>query len=489
MKVLLINPPFNRLKGLKKMFYPIGLGYIGAVLKDNGFEVKIYQVENNRGALAKVSLKNKYQQMFQKYHNYLQALKTDHHYVWNEIREIFRVEKPKVVGISCMTVHLKTGLKMADIIKEMDKECKVVFGGPHPTIIPDDIMQSENVDFAIRGEGEYTMLALCQAIADGAGDLKKIDGLSFKIKNRIIHNSPRKLIKDIDTLPFPLRTNLIFSHLFSPQDLGVMITSRGCPFGCTFCSSRSIWGKKVRYNAVKKIIDEIKLLVSECRTREFFFWDDSFSFNRERIIEICNTLIKEKIEISWGCTTRLDLLDDELLSWMRQAGCSQIDVGIESGSERILKKIRKGIILKQIKQGIKLITDHNIFVTTFFMIGFPDETEEDIRRTFDLIKNVNATVTISLFTPYPGTELFQNLLDIGMVSIKQDWSQISHQSPNNHFTKYIDRNTFRELVKEGMKIVDSHNKLFKFKFNYLRNNLSFYIRNPKYFFNKLKRSV
>ena len=486
MKILLINPPFHRLKGLQKTYYPIGLGYLGSALEKAGFAVKLYQAENPRESLAKIGLKNKNRLMLQMYRKYLQALADDAHPVWREISQVIADESPDMVGVSCMTVYLASALKIAAIVKNNNPHCRVVFGGHHPTLLPDDVLQRPDIDFVVRGEGERTFVELAEALATG-GDLAQIPGLSWRCEDDIKHNPQQELIHDLDSLSPPLRSGLIFPESFSPTDLGVVITSRGCPFSCTFCSAKSMWGRKVRYRSIENVMAEIKMLVNDHRLKEIFFWDDSFTVDRRRTIELCQAIGDEKLGISWACTTRLDLLDDELLAAMKRAGCAQIDVGIESGSEPILQSIKKGVTLALIDRGIELIHKHRIFATAFFMIGFPDETVEDIQRTFALMRKIPATITFSVFTPYPGTELFQYMEKSGLVVDIDDWSKLSHHSPNNYFTRNIDRATFAQLVEQGASIVDEHNNRFIYKYHYLRNNLTFYLKNPRFLIYKMKK--
>ena len=490
MKILLINPPFNRLKGLKLSCYPLGLGYLGASLKEAGFEVKLYQAENPQEKLVRPLLSNKNQLLLDMYQNYQDALNDTEHFVWDEIAGVIESEKPEVVGISCMTPHFASALQVARITKEVFTDSKVILGGQHPTLLPDKVIINKNIDFVIRGEGERTIVELCRVLAQNDDHFERIDGLSFKTKNGMVHhNKNRALIQNLDEFVFPLRTDLVFPKAFLPPDLGTVITSRGCPFECTFCSAKSMWTRMVRFRTIENIIKELRQLVDNHNLKEMFFWDDTLTANRKHITGLCKKIIDEKLGINWGCNTRIDLIDDELLELMKEAGCSRIDFGIESGSEPILQQIKKGINLKQINRGLRLINDKNIFPTAFFMIGLPDETEEDIQKTFQLMQNIDATVNCSIFTPYPGTELFKQMEHLKMVPANMDWSEISHHSPNNYFSRYIDKKRYLELMEMGAKIVDEHNNHFRFKYKYLKNNLGFYFKNPRFLIYKVRKYI
>jgi len=394
-----------------------------------------------------------------------------------------------MVGITVRSAKFPSALKVASIAKNINKTCHVVLGGPHPTICPEQSILANNIDFIVRGEGEYTILELCQTIEGvSSSNLSHINGLSFKRNGKAIHNGPRELIKNLDDIPFPGRDLVLDPNLYSPDDMAVIVTGRGCPFDCGYCSAQSIWTNKVRYRTIENTINEIKHITNKFSTHSIYFWDDSFTANRKRVIGLCNNIIKDKIPIRWGCTSRVDLLDDELLTIMKNAGCEKIDIGIESGSERMLKLINKQITVQQVKQSIELIKRHNIKIGAFFMIGFPEETKQDINCTLDLMKESKVdSICLSIFTPYPATKLYDKAMSLGLIPEKIDWENFNHQSPDNFFSKHIDKKEHLKIISEATLLVDNYNK--KRQLNDLISRIIFYIKNPKLFFSKLQEKI
>jgi len=488
MKVLLIMPPLNRLMGAKLAYFPIGLGYLAGHLKAQGTEAKIYNAENPDQAENLKEITNRL--LFYQYDTYVHSLKNENHFVWQEIEEVLREFSPDIVGLSVTTAKFGSSLKISSLIKKHFPGCYVVWGGAHPTIKPDEVLQNKEVDFAVRGEGEVTLSELIQEIRTNPGGFSEIKGLSYRRNGDIVHNADRQLMENLDELTFPDKTAVIFPERYLPWDMGVMVTSRGCPFECAFCGAQNIWGRKVRCRSIDNIIAEIKEIISRYNTKQIFFWDDTFNLDRKRLMALCQRLIDERIGISWRCTARPDLLDEELLRIMKQAGCGSIDIGIESGSDRILQSINKGYTLEQIFHGIELIRRSGINFNAFFMIGFPDETEEDIQKTFDLMKRKEmGTLILSIFTPYPGTKLYQRADDLGLIPKPLDWSFFSHQSPYNHFVKEISKARFRELAQEISTYVDQHNKSFRLFLKMHQSEIPFYAKNPLIFFRKLKEKI
>lgn len=488
MKVLLIMPPLLRLIGVRFSYFPIGLGYLAACLKKDGISVYIYNAENpsRTEELHRTSNLN----MLKQYDNYLYSINDDNHIIWQEIKQVVEDISPDIIGLSVSTAKIASALKISLLCKEVKRDSSVVWGGPHPTIQPDEVLHNQAVDFVIRGEGENTFVELIRQLGKDESDFTQIEGLSYRQNNRIIHNQVRPLIGNLDELPFPAKDCVLFPERYFPWDMGVMVSSRGCPFNCAFCGAGNIWGRSARQRTIDNIIQEIKYTVKRFRTKQIFFWDDTLNLNRQRLIDLCLRLIQEKIGITWRCTARLNLLDRELLKIMRKSGCNSMDVGIESGSEKILKAINKELTLKQIITGIKLIRKSGINFNAFFMIGFPDETEEDIRQTFDLMKRKEmGNIILSIFTPYPGTQLYARARELGLIPDLIDWSLFSHHSPHNHFVRNISRDRFKVIVKDIASYVDKHNNSLGVFLKIHKNEVRFYLRNPLIFLQKLSEKL
>lgn len=476
MRMLLIYPPFQRLKGLRHVYFPIGLGYINAVLEKEGFYSRIYNAEVPR---EKWSEEVTIPIMLRQHHEYIEALNNPNNPVWKEVSSVINNFNPDVVGLSVMTCKYGSALKVSHLVKEFNPECLVVWGGPHPTIQPREILKEQVVDFVVQAEGEETIAELCQHIAAGEKDFTNIAGIHWKKEGKIIANRPRSLIENLDSLPFPARESLLFSEYYTPADLSNIMTGRGCPFDCDFCGAKTIWTRKVRSRSVNNIIDEIYYLKEQYHTGEVFFWDDSFTINRKKILELCEIMVKKKVDVSWTCTTRVDLLDDKMLHMMKKAGCKKISIGIETGSPRILELVNKKSTLDQAREAARLLRKNHIDWEAFLMIGFPDETEEDIQQTIAFARELKPTnLCMSIFTPYPGSRLFEVARKYGLISNMMDWSRFSHQSPENHFVMHMDRKKFQEYVREFSDFVFRYNHSFQSRFNKLINNFSFEIRHP-----------
>ncbi|MCI5211377.1 MAG: radical SAM protein, partial [Candidatus Electrothrix sp. ATG2] len=430
MKILLILPPFGILFGYKG-YFPIGLASIASYLKKNNFNTKIYNADIQG---ERVSSGKNYSTYLSEYKLYQNALENKGHKVWQGVREAIQNEKPDIIGVSVMTAKYESALIVSEIAKEYNSDLLVVWGGPHPTIRPDEVLQNKSVDFVVRKEGELTFLELCQFIEGGLQEFSKIKGISYKKNGKIYHNDDREYIQNLDILPFPDIKADLHNHLYSPAQKSVIVTSRGCPFNCGYCGAQTIWTRRVRFRSTENIIQEIKRIIEEYHSNSIFFWDDSFTANRKRIVELCEQIISEKIKINFHITTRVDIVDYELLKLMKEAGLNGIDFGIETGSPNMLDLIDKGITQEKIIKTVSMCDKIGIVWNTFFMIGFPDETEDDIDMTLNLIQKIKPySVCLSIFTPYPETPLYDRAVELSLIPEHIRWSRFSHHSPENHF--------------------------------------------------------
>ena len=230
MKILLIDPPFKRLTGLVNNYFPIGLGYLAAVARKMGHEVSIYEVDAVRKPTS-LDFAGEYK----RYDDYLKIVNDRDHPIWQEIKDQIKEFQPDLVGISSMTPKIASALVVADICKEVNPDCPVVLGGAHPTVSPDQSIAYNPIDFIVRGEGEITFSRLIKKIDAGERSFGDIPGLSYKEDGNIKHNPPSEFIKELDEIPFPARDKLLNTDQYSSEDMGVILTSRGCPFKCTYC--------------------------------------------------------------------------------------------------------------------------------------------------------------------------------------------------------------------------------------------------------------
>lgn len=383
MSVLLIDPPRGAIdKGniwgaLKRNLPSLGLAYMAAVLETKGHSVSV--LDMNVEGFNKEDL----------------------------IKRI-RDGKYGFVGITATTVQINSALFIARHIKESFPGIKIILGGPHPNVMLEDVLSDKCVDYVVRGEGEFTMLEIAEGKEPGA-----IEGLSYRKNGRMIHNPARPVIKDLDILPLPAR-HLIPMDKYGPTPgnykrlpAASMVTSRGCPGKCTFCNT-DIFGKSIRFHSAENIAREIVSLIKDYNVKEVSFYDDTFTVSRKNVERLCDIIIKDRIDITWSCMSRIDCINPDMLRKMKKAGCHSICYGIESADENILSNINKKISLNRVPEFIKWTKDAGIDVRVSFMLGSPGETEETLKKTIQYAISLRPDIFIyNITTPLPGTEMFR----------------------------------------------------------------------------------
>ena len=383
------------LKGVANMILPLGIGVLASVLEKNKFDVKIIDCVPENLSLE-------------------------------ELKERIDREKPDLIGITATILSydaaLETGKKL--------KNYKIVIGGPHFPSVPEKVMQEECFDFGVIGEGEETILELCNALKYDK-DFSKINGLVYRENGEIKINKRRDLIKNLDELPFPALHLYPDLKKYTPMPGGYkqlpfahMITSRGCPYRCVYCD-RSVFGNRFRSQSPERVIKEIEFLVEKYGVKEIKFYDDTFTMDMERVSKICDLIIEKGIKITWSCSTRVDRVNKELLMKMKKAGCWQIDYGLESGDQRMLNIMKKGITLEQSRNAAKWTKEAGIRLRAFIILGMPGETNESIRNTIDFVKELRVdVVAFYALMIYPGNELYDMVKKEGRL-LHEDYSQFS----------------------------------------------------------------
>jgi anaerobic magnesium-protoporphyrin IX monomethyl ester cyclase len=406
----------------------LGLGYIAAYLKQQGISVKIVDCTflNQKQALTKII-----------------------------------DSKPKIIGIQVMYSMRKKSLELARLLKD---HCELlVAGGALPTTQPEVFLS--DFDVAVLGEGEQTMLEIINQFENG-GDFSEIKGIAYKNKNtgQIIRTSPRGLVVDIDVLPPPSRglfDNYSYKKYYSGRfgyKTTAIMTSRGCPFTCDFCS-KPVFGNELRSRSATKVVDEIEEAISFGYDR-IWFADDCFTLNHERLIGICDEILKRGLRIGWECLSRVDTLDSETACKMKQAGCVRMFFGIESGNDSILKIMKKQITIKQAYNATQICKDKGIKAGAFFMLGYPGENEKTIMETVNFASSLPLDyLSFTLPYPIPGTPLFERLS--GKL-VSEEWEE-----PKNI-----------QMIKHKL-LFNSQVSELKMKFSVIKGMIQFYTR--KYF--------
>jgi radical SAM superfamily enzyme YgiQ (UPF0313 family) len=433
----------------RRFFFPLSICYLAGYIKEK-HNVVVYDADFNKNA----KIMDRKEQI-NSYNKYLEGLKDTEHHVWDEFRTILKKFRPEVLGITAISSKLHSAYKIAEIAKEFDDNTKVVLGGPHVTALPLQAIKHTFVDFVIVGEGEITLSLLLDALEKGSeSELHRINGLVFKKNGSIVKNNDQSYICDLDSLPYDFRELLINYKEYSPRDMGLMVGCRGCPFNCYFCASKLMWRRRVRFRSIENIIQEMKHVVEKFGTKHFLFEDDNFIMDRKRLIAFCKALKDEKLDITWEIQGRVGSLDEEICKILKASGCVDIAIGIESGSERILKDINKGTTISQARDTAKILNKSGLPWKAFIVVGFPTETENDIDETIKFIEEISPTFTsLHIFTPFPGTEFF-NLYDFN----EDDFIFFGPQSPHNHFCKNISYDNFQKIVSSSIDRINELNE-------------------------------
>jgi radical SAM superfamily enzyme YgiQ (UPF0313 family) len=384
MKITLISP-----RVVDAPVPPLGILYIAAVLEKEGHTVQVFDIYEYEEKPA--------------------------------FSDILKFQ-PDLIGLSVNTPQINNAKRISSHLRKILPKIPLVCGGVHVTALPLESLMELNTDYAVVGEGEYTMRDLCKSL-ESESPVDKISGLVFRNGKEIVQN-PCKLIENLDEIPFPSRNLLNFEWYLSPPGpiRGIwlhrstqLITSRGCPYKCIYCGSNLIFGRKVRRRSVENVISEIQLLIKNYNIDGLWFVDDTFTLDKGWVLEFCKQLKQNQIKLKWGCQTRVNVLSEELLLEMKKAGCVQLDIGVESGSEKILSVLDKGITPQQIENSFSLIRKVRMRTLASFMIGNPEEDMNDIQKTLELAKKIRANYTLFFFsTPFPGTKLNE-------LAIKNKW--------------------------------------------------------------------
>lgn len=404
MKVLFVNPPqtASKYKFMGVIAPPLGIAYIAGVLQENHIDVEI-----------------------------LDASAEDMDF--KDVEKELLKRKPDLVALTALTPTIGRALETAQVVKETLPDSIVVMGGYHPTFNFIETLEDENVDIVIRGEGEYIMLNLVQAL-ENQSSLHDVKGIVFEDKNskEIVVNPEAPLIQDLDELPFPA-LNLLPMKKYRLLDMDThmttMITTRGCPMQCSFCSSAAMHGKKIRERSVENIVDEIEYLKTNYDIDTIAFMDDTFTLKKRKVMAICDEILKRNIEIMWGCTSRVDTLDEKLLKKMKEAGCITIFIGVESADQQQLDNMCKNTTIAKIENAFKIAHKLKIRTIASVALGMPGDTKEIMNKTVKFVHKLKPNYAIySLATPYPGTKFYKEAFEKNLIKIK-DWSKYTLITP------------------------------------------------------------
>jgi anaerobic magnesium-protoporphyrin IX monomethyl ester cyclase len=453
-KTLLINPPYtgevySGFKPAVQVQIPLGLGYIASVFREADMPVQLIDA-NAEG---------------------LDINKTIDRIIDSDA---------DIVGITSTTLLLHIVTAIVKGVKHRSKK-KVILGGPHVTFFPRETLEAcPEIDIIVIGEGEAVIKELLE---NNFQNLSNIQGIAYKSGKKIIINQKRDRIKNLDELSFPSR-DLFNQNLYRPGALWnigfsgkksmTIITSRGCPSRCRYCSSLHFWGPLVRLRSVNNIISEIEFLKKTYEVQQIAILDDTFLANQKRTEQFCDEIIKRKIKISWWCYARLDkIYSDSLFRKMRKAGCYGLNFGVESGNQDILDGIGKNIKIDVVKKVIANAKKHGFLVMSSFMIGLPGDTRKTVIETINFAIELNPHVAqFCITTPFPGTDLYNEAISKGWMENVSGWEDVGlHQK-----TKFHNADLTSEEIYEFYQL--SHKK-FYFRIRYFLLIFFHLIKNPR----------
>ncbi len=370
---------------------PLGLLYLAAYLRAAGFEVDVIDLMVNDWAKADLA-------------SYLEA------------------KQPHIVGVTCTTEASNSALRLCKFVKDCCPSSYTVLGGPHPTFEYGTLLSNPQVDFVIRREGELAMEGLARALVCGETELEHIQGLCWKQDGQIIANEAAPFIANLDELPLPARDLLDVSQYVIP---GAIATSRGCPAQCNFCAAGALAGGQYRCRSARNVYAEIEYMVKERGIRNLYFVDDTFTGIRKRAIQICQMIIDAGLDVEFACESRVNVVDLDFLRLLKQAGCQRIQFGVESGSDEILARIRKGITTKQVRNAFAAAREAGLNAKGSFIIGHVWDTRESALMTMDLMRELHeryqAEVYPAVNIPFPGTGQYENRDELGLHLLSSNW--------------------------------------------------------------------
>ncbi len=462
MKILLINPPIR--ENEKPSVFPSGIGYLAAYLIKEGYDVGVLDINGyryNRGSVV------------------------------NILKKHLLENKMEVVGIGGLITCYDYIKWLIQIIKKIKPKTKVIVGGGIGSSIPERCINNLKADIVVTGEGEITIVNLLKKLENNKR-LSEVRGILFKKGDKIIRTPPQERIKNLDELPFPswhlFPMQIYLKNQFEVEAINTgrksisIIGGRGCPYHCTFCYE--IFNHVAIKRSIKNIIEEVKTLQRRYNIKIIYFIEDLFAINKDWITNFCDELIRQKIKLKWLCTARVNIADEEMLKKMKDAGCILVNFGIESGSQKMLNIMKKGITLEQASKAINITRKIGLKLNLSFMIGFPEETKETLEETIKFcIENDIHLTSIFFVTPYPGTALYEQVKKIGLIKNEEEF--ISKLGDATELTINLTRWSDEELFKLRNHVIKKIRKAY-FK-KHKTEQLRWYFKKIKWFSQSLRK--
>ena len=419
MRVLLLSTP-HPLE--ESPLPPLSLSYLAGVLAQEGIEVKI-----------------------------LDFLVTRYHP--DKLRRELEEYRPQLVGATCVTLNYPIARRMLKVCQDFDPNIFTVIGGPHVTFaLEETLLSSPWIDAVVIGEGERTLVELARAVAEDK-DIHHVSGIAFADGERVLKTSPRPLIENIDQLPLPTRELLPMARYRALGTPCTVITSRGCPYSCIFCSGHRMFGPRVRFRNPGLVVDEVEKLQRDFGLPKINIVDDTFTLNHNHAQAVCEEMLRRNLKMKWSVFARVDRISENLTQLMHRAGCEWVLFGIESADEGILKAIKKGFTPEDVRRGVKTAAEAGINVFNSFILGLPGESRETAHKSLafgdELYQKYGAKYGFHMLSPLPGTEIYERAKDYGIRILTRNWARYNANEPITETATMSG-----EMVKEAMSIYD-----------------------------------
>ncbi len=460
MDILLVDPPYKSLKGVVAEFaYPMSLVKLAGYLQHKGLDVGILCCDLLTDLPPTPVWDFDLAAYAEGQRAYAEALGPGGHEIWDAIRDAIAGHRPSAVGLTCLTPSQDAGWKVAAIAKEVDPSIAVIAGGHHATFCPEQTLGHEAVDWVIRGEGELPLVQLLRQLIAGEVNPASVPGLSFRGNGGLVHNPPPPLIHDLDALPRPAR-DLVLDCDYEKYPDHLAGSSRGCPYTCSFCSDKRLWGGRVRRRSPENVVAELKDLVGSYPVKLVDFVDGTFTFDKKWMRRFTETMKAEGVAVKWRCTARYDNMDEELVGWMRDSGCISLYFGLESGSPDVLASVDKRTTVEQIKRASSLVKRSGIASVTSILLGLPEETREDMEQTLSLMEELDTDLfDINCYVPLPGTRYWDDLSPAAREAI--DWPLAGYKSFDNNFNANIPQHELQEILLRAYAVAGAAMKRFR----------------------------
>ncbi len=461
MDIIFVNPPltlkerFGKFAPAGNVMPPLGLCYLAASCLEKGLKVEIIDAPAEELDIAGT-------------------------------KERILRKRPAVVGITATTLSIANASKVAESIKSEAADIATVIGGPHISAAAEaTLTRYHGFDYGVIGEGEVTAVDLVNTIKN-KGDIKSVNGIIYRNGGGFCRTAVREVIKELDTLPMPA-WNLLpnYPHSYKPLEIamsnklqGSIITSRGCPYDCSYCP-KSVFGRSVRKHTIGMVMEMIREQYHKYNVRDLEIYDDVLILSRDRILELCRQLIAEKLDLAWSCNSTIGAVDKETLALMKKAGCWKIAFGIESGDPKILKLMNKHLDLDKAREVLRASKEAGLINRGYFIIGFPTETRESIKKTVDFARRADLDIVqFNSFTPLPGSPVYDTIGQYG--KFEDNWDRMNFVNPV-FVPEGFDQKGLEKVIQ------DSYKKFYlrpKIILSFLKR-----IKSPASFFNLLKNFV